>query len=105
MADEPIRILKGRSLLIPFGAAAAAILTLLGAGWKANDFLNAIQEENRATRRAVEQLHVEVQKSNAYIWSVSDMERWAFQLERGNRDSHLTVPDVREVHNKARAAE
>lgn len=101
MSDDSapqVKINKGRELVLPLGLVAAIALSLLTAGWKANELLTALREESAATRASVESLRAEFRKGQTYVWSVGDMERWAYQLERGNRDLKLSVPDVRDVH-------
>lgn len=96
--EPPILLDKKRWLTLPVGLAVTAVIFLLTLGWKANGFLTSIQEENAATRRAMESLQSEVRASAAYRWTTGDMERWAYLLERSNRDLKLTVPDTRTVH-------
>lgn len=96
-AGDEVKITKGKSLVMPFSIAGAAVLFLVGSGWKANGFLTDIRQENRATREAVETLRLEIKTSSNYRWTISDMERWAFLLDRNNRDLKLAVPDPRTV--------
>lgn len=88
---------KNRGLWIPLGVVGACVMFLLGAGWKANEFLTSINAEMAATRQAVESLKSEVRSSSNYRWTPGDMERWAYQLERVNRELKIIVPDTRQV--------
>ena len=39
----------------------------------------------------------DIRKQMAGFWSVSEMERWAIQLERSNIEMKITVPDPSKV--------
>lgn len=94
--SEPgLKISRGKSLVIPFGLLATVVGFLLFSGWKANAFLTEIQSETAACRAAVESLRGEMKSEASTRWTKNDMERWAYQLERINRDTKLNVPDPR----------
>lgn len=88
---------KNRGLWIPLGVVGACVMFLLGAGWKANEFLTSIQLEISASRHAVESLRAEVRATTVHRWTPGDMERWAYQLERDNRELKIVVPDTRQI--------
>lgn len=94
----PVTIkLNRRGVWIPLGLAGACVMFLLGAGWKANAFLTSIQNDITASRQSVESLRSEIRANANYRWTPGDMEHWAYQLEKANRDIKLTVPDTRQV--------
>lgn len=95
--ESSIPINKNRSLVVPLGLAASAALALLGAGWKANEFMTEVRQQSVATRESVEALRSEMKATAVYRWTTADMERWAYLLERTNRELKLNVPDVRDV--------
>jgi hypothetical protein len=60
---------------------------LIHFGWRANDFLREIRDEVADMRREVRSMSVEQ-------WTVSDQNRWSYQLEKLNRERGLVVPEA-----------
>jgi hypothetical protein len=48
-------------------------------------------------RSEVAEARRDIRAAYADRWSSTDMERWAYRLERDNRERPLVVPDVRTV--------
>lgn len=84
-----ISVNKG-TLTIGIGAVITAVIALVGTGWRAGTEAAAIRAEITELRR-------DLRASVVDRWSVGDMERWTYQLDRHNRDRGLVVPDVRTV--------
>lgn len=61
---------------------------LIASSWRASNYLRDIRDEVADMRR-------EVQAMSNDQWSVSDQDRWAYQLEKLNRETGLKVPETR----------
>lgn len=80
---------QNTKVTLTIGGVIAAIIALIGVGWRAGGIMADIKGEITELRRDI----ILVSKDR---WSTSDMERWAYRLERANREQALVVPDVRE---------
>lgn len=80
-------------LSVTLGVVVAAVIALVGTGWRAANALRDIKEELVSIRREVQAIHDD-------SWTVTDMDRWSRRLEQANRGgpAPVVVPDPREIH-------
>ena len=69
------------------GVFISCAVTFTSGGWWCAMQVAGMREDVRALRQ-------ELERSSRERWSVRDQERWAFNLERANRDKGIVVPDV-----------
>lgn len=67
-----------------------SIIALVAVGWRAGTMASEIKAEVTELRR-------DIQRASAASWTLSDMERWSYQLKLANNERLLTVPDARAV--------
>jgi hypothetical protein len=77
---------------VTLAALGSLIASIFWAGYRSGNYLRDIRDEVAEMRR-------EVQAISRDRWTVSDQERWSFQLERVNRERgiNIAVPEVRIV--------
>jgi len=75
-----------RDTLLPLGMAAALILAAVTCTWYLSSLLNEIRSD--------------VKSALNDRWSTSDMERWAYRLEKDNRETGIIVPDPRKSQER-----
>jgi len=82
MSSNSDKLTITKETRLPVGIALAAIFAACSGTWYVAGLLNSIDRKLEA--------------AIAERWSVVDMERWAYQLERINREQHppLNVPVV-----------
>lgn len=85
MRDDRAPITKDS--LVPLGLAVMALCAAISGTWYVADVLNKI--------------NVKLDAAVQDRWSVTDMERWALRLERGNHGAlpAFYVPDVRGIRD------
>jgi hypothetical protein len=66
---------------------------LIGTGWRAANAVNELRSE-------VVELRRDLRSFAADRWTFGDMERWAYRLERDNRERPIAVPDVRIIRSE-----
>lgn len=66
--------------------AIPVTISMIVATWRLANYMRDTLEEIR-----------DIRKQMAGFWSVSEMERWAIQLERSNREMKIAVPDPSKI--------
>ena len=74
---------------LTISAIGISVAMLVGTGWRAANAVRDLCDEVAGLRRDVAAIAAD-------RWTAADMERWAFRLERSNRENgvNLVVPDV-----------
>jgi len=67
---------------VPLLVVVSLMIFIAGATWKTYATLEAIRTDVR-----------EIKQAQAQSWTLAQQERWAFTMERENRDMRLFVPD------------
>jgi hypothetical protein len=88
-------ITPNTKVTLAVGTVVVCVVAIVGASWRIANYVRDMKDELSAIRR-------DVAVVAADRWTVGDMERWSYRLERENRDRiNLTVPEVRPVRNES----
>lgn len=79
------------SSLVPLGAACAVALAVIGGTWQISAAFNQFSSR-------LDRLEARIESSTADRWTASDMERWAYKLDKANRET-IAVPDPRSIRS------
>jgi hypothetical protein len=80
-------ITPNSKVALTLGTAVIFAGSLIGFTWRVANTLSDIRQELSAMRR-------DVSDARRDQWTIRDQERWAFELERTNRNLPLFVPKV-----------